>query len=235
MGGLSMHPPPQVPPAGQTFFDAHNQPTALFETFFNAYFAGLDRSIAPANTGYWEPSKILASHENGSTVETLEWLYERIPVEYINAVVQGPAPPQVFKPPSAATMAFIPSAMRQMLDVQLGELRKQPILTRTGARSLMIFYFLAAPADCYSELVATLHRYHILLPFQLERSMVPLAPVPAWRERLTRIQQDIANEMLQETQAKVMMEKRGREASLRLLDPPGTRYVYNYNSNLDLI
>ena len=84
MSNLLVNPTPAGPNA---FFDAGYQPTPLFETFFEAYFAAVDKAIFPHNTNHWEPVKINAAHEGDAAVEALEALYDKVPAEYIKAEV----------------------------------------------------------------------------------------------------------------------------------------------------
>ncbi|KAJ3053927.1 hypothetical protein HK097_003077 [Rhizophlyctis rosea] len=191
----------------QTFFDAAFQPTPLFQRFFDAYFAAVDRAIFPHNTQHWEPVKIIATHEAGAATEALQAFYDKVPCEYIRAEVQGTTPPQHFAPTQldSFTAAFVPKAISQQLNAANAELRKQPILTRNGAWQVMVFYMLSNPADTYTEVVNTLNRYQIHLPLRFERGLLPTGAVPFWRDKLGRIQSEIANEIMHAHQTKLQL------------------------------
>ncbi|KAJ3056488.1 hypothetical protein HK097_006614 [Rhizophlyctis rosea] len=200
----------------QTFFDDRLEPTSLFEAFFDAFFDGIDSSIFPKSTNHWELVKMLAIEPlgDGDDVDVMEMLYDKMPVEYIREKVPTTKRNHPFLPPSILT--------------QLKQKPSQPILTRTGARNYMIANFLWDPAGTWSDVLKMASAYDITFPFTMDRSMAPVAAVPEWKAKLKRIQDEINRELLQANAVRLALMARGQENSRRLLDPAGTRYVYEH-------
>ncbi|KAJ3029576.1 hypothetical protein HDV00_009537, partial [Rhizophlyctis rosea] len=131
-------------------------------------------------------------------LQGLELTYQKIPVEYI--VQQVPTPPPTQQPSSSLLQSFMPN-------IQLPPTRVA-ILTRAGVYNLLRFDMLVDPAQSYTYLTKAIAKFQIVLPFQLERNMLPVGPNAEYQQRNRVISNEVQQTLMADAQAAIEIQKR---------------------------
>ncbi|KAH6669269.1 hypothetical protein B0J14DRAFT_566027 [Halenospora varia] len=107
-----------------------------------------------------------------------------------------------------------------------------PMLLLPGFIEITVIETLADPSPGWIRLNRIAQHYNIWREWgDIPRSMMPDVPPADLMTRIAVIttqSQARAQTMINNAQVEAQIQAQGREAALRLLDPPGTRYVYRY-------
>ena len=107
-----------------------------------------------------------------------------------------------------------------------------PLLTRSGFIDITTVEMLGDPSPAWQKFNRIARHYNIWREWgDCPREMFPNEtprPVSERIARATAVCNRQAQNLLEATRVQTELQAQGRENALRLLDPPGTRYVYRY-------
>lgn len=107
-----------------------------------------------------------------------------------------------------------------------------PMISRKGFIDLMTIEIVGEPSKGWLQLNRMARHYNVWCQWgDVPREMLPeFAPQDLVDrcKRLTEFSQQRATERLHALEVQMQIQKQGREAALRLVDPPGTTYHYTY-------